>query len=101
MVYSMVMFAYVVIQNVYDFFFFLMIRRPPVSTRTDTLFPYTTLFRSRVGRARRAGLRDRRPHHVPEKRARARGEERHAGEGRAGIAGAHGGEAGRWPIGRV
>src|SRR3546814_6165864 len=33
------------------FFFFLMIRRPPRSTRTDTLFPYTTLFRS---------LRDRR-----------------------------------------
>src|SRR3546814_20616552 len=28
------------------FFFFLMIRRPPRSTRTDTLFPYTTLFRS-------------------------------------------------------
>src|SRR3546814_2596590 len=31
------------------FFFFLMIRRPPRSTRTDTLFPYTTLFRSRSG----------------------------------------------------
>src|SRR3546814_2636971 len=28
-------------------FFFLMIRRPPRSTRTDTLFPYTTLLRSR------------------------------------------------------
>src|SRR3546814_13496353 len=28
------------------FFFFLKIRRPPRSTRTDTLFPYTTLFRS-------------------------------------------------------
>src|SRR3546814_9057713 len=27
-------------------FFFLMIRLPPRSTRTDTLFPYTTLFRS-------------------------------------------------------
>src|SRR3546814_1860504 len=27
-------------------FLFLMIRRPPRSTRTDTLFPYTTLFRS-------------------------------------------------------
>src|SRR3546814_15063269 len=27
-------------------FFFLMIRRPPRSTRTNTLFPYTTLFRS-------------------------------------------------------
>src|SRR3546814_11065678 len=32
--------------------FFLMIRRPPRSTRTDTLFPYTTLFRSKIaGRA--------------------------------------------------
>src|SRR3546814_7439802 len=30
----------------YICFFFLMIRRPPRSTRTDTLFPYTTLFRS-------------------------------------------------------
>src|SRR3546814_14571779 len=30
----------------FSFFFFLMIRRPPRSTRTDTLFPYTTLFRS-------------------------------------------------------
>src|SRR3546814_1642505 len=29
--------------------FFLMIRRPPRSTRTDTLFPYTTLFRSQIG----------------------------------------------------
>src|SRR3546814_14281999 len=28
------------------YFFFLMIRLPPRSTRTDTLFPYTTLFRS-------------------------------------------------------
>src|SRR3546814_10601765 len=28
------------------FFFFLWIRQPPRSTRTDTLFPYTTLFRS-------------------------------------------------------
>src|SRR3546814_8843621 len=30
------------------FLFFLMIRRPPRSTRTDTLFPYTTLFRSAI-----------------------------------------------------
>src|SRR3546814_4727257 len=29
-------------------FFFLMIRRPPRSTHTDTLFPYTTLFRARA-----------------------------------------------------
>src|SRR3546814_21178881 len=53
------------------FFFFLMIRRPPRSTRTDTLFPYTTLLRSRgvqadprVGRllARRPEERDAEPH---------------------------------------
>src|SRR3546814_4363056 len=40
-----------------------MIRRPPRSTRTDTLFPYTTLFRSGSGPGRRARVR-----------ARARGE---------------------------
>src|SRR3546814_11390146 len=32
--------------NCYQLFFFLMIRRPPRSTRTDTPFPYTTLLRS-------------------------------------------------------
>src|SRR3546814_3827149 len=37
-----------------------MIRRPPRSTRTDTLFPYTTLFRSPV-----AGRLARRPHLGP------------------------------------
>src|SRR3546814_12096387 len=36
------------------FFFFLMIRRPPRSTRTDTPFPYTSLFRS--AKADRPGL---------------------------------------------
>src|SRR3546814_17744464 len=36
--------------------FFLMRRRPPRSTRTDTLFPYTTLFRSRDTRRGRAGV---------------------------------------------
>src|SRR3546814_18871588 len=34
--------------------FFLMVRRPPRSTRTDTLFPYTTLFRSGPAPAHRA-----------------------------------------------
>src|SRR3546814_11777044 len=33
----------------YMWFFCLMILRPPRSTRTDTLFPYTTLFRSVLG----------------------------------------------------
>src|SRR3546814_11098476 len=41
--------------------FFLMIRRPPRSTRTDTLFPYTTLFRSPC-------------HHIPRKLTGDRGE---------------------------
>src|SRR3546814_2408398 len=36
----------VLIHYVCGICFFLMIRRPPRSTRTDTLFPYTTLFRS-------------------------------------------------------
>src|SRR3546814_16399183 len=36
-----------------------MIRRPPRSTRTDTLFPYTTLFRSALRLYRHAGSRRR------------------------------------------
>src|SRR3546814_3143059 len=41
-------------------FFFLIILRPPRSTRTDTLFPYTTLFRSgRDFAAREISRRDR------------------------------------------
>src|SRR3546814_3264216 len=35
-------------------FFFVKIRRPPRSTRTDTLFPYTTLFRSLSPKSRNA-----------------------------------------------
>src|SRR3546814_20136656 len=34
--------------------FFLMIRRPPRSTRTDTLFPYTTLFRSVAAKCKKS-----------------------------------------------
>src|SRR3546814_13915498 len=62
-------YLYFILWTMYVRFFFLMIRRPPRSTRTDTLFPYTTLFRSpdrgAAGRAveggglgfgRRAGL---------------------------------------------
>src|SRR3546814_14886697 len=37
------------VQSELDLLFFLMIRRPPRSTRTDPLFPYTTLFRSLGG----------------------------------------------------
>src|SRR3546814_15385776 len=56
----------------YCLFFFLMIRRPPRPTRTDTLFPYTTLFRSRFHRPRRgrpdasAGRASGRPARHPE-----------------------------------
>src|SRR3546814_12673765 len=48
-------------------FFFLMIRRPPRSTRTDTLFPYTTLFRSLRAQA---GIRRTAPARLPPARRR-------------------------------
>src|SRR3546814_2208171 len=66
-------------------FFFLMIRRPPRSTRTDTLFPYTTLFRSR-GYGLERGLLGRQRSDL----ARRPGAARHlrtAAAGRAGGAG--------------
>src|SRR3546814_7056339 len=53
------------------FVFFLMIRRPPRSTRTDTLFPYTTLFRSQPRRDRPRPAARRSPR--PPDRARRRG----------------------------
>src|SRR3546814_11987939 len=47
-------YLYVVILDLFiSVVFFLMLRRPPRSTRTDTLFPYTTLFRSAAERERR------------------------------------------------
>src|SRR3546814_14188842 len=47
MVLAAVSFCYAVLYSFVIFvLFFLMIRRPPRSTRTDTRFPYTTLFRS-------------------------------------------------------
>src|SRR3546814_19244930 len=42
---------YICVMLILDSFFLLRIRRPPRSTRTDTLFPYTTLFRSFMDRA--------------------------------------------------
>src|SRR3546814_6326806 len=70
-------------------FFFLRIRRPPRSTRTDTLFPYTTLFRSagehdgdRAGgllfghEAGGDGRADREEHAVGQPRENARHDER-------------------------
>src|SRR3546814_17566179 len=49
------------------YIFFLIRRRPPRYTRTDTLLPYTTLFRSRNPRARRP-----RPASLPDRRTRQR-----------------------------
>src|SRR3546814_11801543 len=46
LLYVFLLVLFVGIFVLYIWFFFLMIRRPPRSTRTDTLFPYTTLFRS-------------------------------------------------------
>src|SRR3546814_15953411 len=40
------LYVYYVVMYLIFYIFFLSIRRPPRSTRTDTLFPYTTLFRS-------------------------------------------------------
>src|SRR3546814_13038608 len=64
-------------------FFFLMIRRPPRSTRTDTLFPYTTLFRSGTGRRRPRPPRRRRGRALPlsrPRRTRKRRSEEHTSE---------------------
>src|SRR3546814_1110746 len=67
----------------YLFVFFLMIRRPPRSTRTDTLFPYTTLFRS----CRRSA----RPHRISRRAPRraSRGSAPRRDGHRAGTAWAH------------
>src|SRR3546814_21151146 len=67
---------------VYIRFFFLVLLLTPRSTRTDTLFPYTTLFRSRRGGAR------------AERKIEGEGRERH--DLRAVERGAAGGDRGRW-----
>src|SRR3546814_19651847 len=57
-------------------FFFLMIRRPPISTRTDTPFPYTTLFRSNglASRSKPCGTKLKPPNNRSPRSAQARGE---------------------------
>src|SRR3546814_12520310 len=58
-----VLYLYFYMFLLFSIIFCLMIRRPPRSTRTDTLFPYTTLFRSpgvRAGRDDLSQLRARR-----------------------------------------
>src|SRR3546814_8600143 len=58
-----------------------MIRRPPRSTRTDTLFPYTTLFRSRAPINRRFRRCPRRANRrVPDARLPVRRSEEHTSE---------------------
>src|SRR3546814_10241601 len=61
-----------------------MIRRPPRSTRTDTLFPYTTLFRSPAEGAHRLVAGERRERRI-EHAARPELLERHLTEARAGV----------------
>src|SRR3546814_17428336 len=55
---TLIILAIVIVACDVVFLFFLMIRRPPRSTRTDTLFPYTTLFRSIRGRMSQAADRE-------------------------------------------
>src|SRR3546814_3997916 len=73
-------------------FFFLMLRRPPRSTRTDTLVPYTTLFRSRFPGTLAQGGGDGRGRHRLLRRAL------HGGNGEDPLAGKDRGAArhGRW-----
>src|SRR3546814_1513244 len=89
-----------------------MIRRPPRSTRTDTLLPYTTLFRSREHRHRLLGL-DRRVLGDVEREGglahgRARGQDQQVGRLQAGghlvefgVAGRHAGDAAAVRVARL
>src|SRR3546814_17464166 len=61
-------------------FFFLMIRRPPRSTRTDTLFPYTTLFRSGYGQTGNRQAGNARPAIVSDGQWSGRRSEEHTSE---------------------
>src|SRR3546814_3131482 len=58
--------------------FFLMIRRPPRATRTDTLFPYTTLFRSEANSSPRESAC---PRLASDRKARAARPDLHHGHG--------------------
>src|SRR3546814_17256446 len=72
-------------------FFFLMKRRPPRSTRTDTLFPYTTLFRSEKVAAGEIGAGNRRFHAAKRvaRREPDRGNRQHGGDQEALVHRAH------------
>src|SRR3546814_11930870 len=75
---------------------FLMIRRPPRSTRTDTLFPYTTLFRSD-----RRFVQDLRPQPAPAPRRHPRRRLPGAAGARAVARGRHSDRHARTPHGPV
>src|SRR6056297_1310650 len=81
----MISLMFVSFPSLFFFFFFLMIRRPPRSTRTDTLFPYTTLFRPpRRAAPRRRRARQPRPTRRPRTAARSRFEHAAPAAGRRG-----------------
>src|SRR3546814_9539996 len=71
-------------------FFFLTIRRPPRSTRTDTLFPHTTLFRSDASFAGPRLRRVARLHQHASFRPQHGQERQHAEDGEPHRQGAHG-----------
>src|SRR3546814_15917063 len=62
---TLFLYVYLFVFCSFRLIFFLMIRRPPGSTRTDTLFPYTTLFRSAMPGPARRGASGRRSAAVP------------------------------------
>src|SRR3546814_15099159 len=76
------------------FLFFLMIRRPPRSTRTDTLFPYTTLFRSRGAGFRVEKARQHELYQPGRRRAADAGDGGEPAGGAVGVRGRHVDEAG-------
>src|SRR3546814_10907429 len=69
-------FCTITLYSLYFLFFFLIIRRPPISTRTDTLFPYTTLFRAAPGNEEAGDAGGRGPGHVGAQRVADRGDAR-------------------------
>src|SRR3546814_11155588 len=71
---SVFMFVILYFVVVFDCLLFLMIRRPPRSTRTDTLFPYTTLFRLTHSLTHPPNSSDRHPRSPPDAPAQVEAE---------------------------
>src|SRR3546814_20944534 len=77
--YSVILVVYNSLSKYVFVVFFLMIRRPPRSTRTDTLFPYTTLFRAAQARIGKQRVLDLEQHAIEiERRRRGQMDARHA-----------------------